>query len=113
MKQSLKIVSGSKQPCRSDERFVSYVLGEMSSKGRADLEAHARTCPECRLRMTSFLSAGAALDRMFTKAPRRREVASAEKLLQAVLSQIPETTLYYDTIVIAGFGDILAITIVS
>lgn len=107
MKKTLKLISTQNRPCRSDEKFVSYVLGEMPSKGRADLEAHTRTCPECRTRMTSFLSSGAALDRMFTKSPRRRDVESAEKLLQAVLAQLPETRLYYDTAKFSGFGDIL------
>lgn len=107
MKRTLKFIAKEKRPCRSDEKFVAYVLGDMSPKMRADLEAHARTCPECRMRMTSFLSSGAVLDRMFTKAPRRSDVESAEKLLHAVLAQLPETRLYYDTARFSGFGSIL------
>ena len=105
MKRSITIKA---KQCRRDDTFVAYVMGELSRSGQVELERHARTCPECRLRLASFKSAGATLDRMFSKRPRRSELAPAEKLLQAVLSQLPEQTLYYYGQDYAGFGHVLA-----
>jgi methylated-DNA-[protein]-cysteine S-methyltransferase len=104
MKRSLTIKT---KPCRRDDTFVAYVMGELSRSGQVELERHARTCPECRLRLASFKSAGSTLDRMFSKSPRRSDLAPAEKLLQAVLSQLPEQTLYYFTRKFSGFGHVL------
>lgn len=95
-------------PCRPDRLFVSYVLGEMPAGKRQELERHSRTCPECRLRLTSFRSAGSTLDRMFSRAPRRVDIASAEKLLAALLTQVPEQRLHYDVARFPQFGPIFA-----
>jgi methylated-DNA-[protein]-cysteine S-methyltransferase len=95
-------------PCRPDEIFVGYVLGEMSAGKRQELERHSRTCPECRLRLASFRTAGSNLDRMFSRTPKRVEMASAEKLLSALLTQFPEQRLYYDIVRFPQFGSILA-----
>jgi methylated-DNA-[protein]-cysteine S-methyltransferase len=95
-------------PCRPDELFVAYVLGEMPAGKRQELERHSRTCPECRVRLASFRSAGSTLDQMFTRAPRRVQMASAEKLLAALLAQFPEQRLFYDVARFPAFGTILA-----
>jgi len=95
-------------PCRPDETFVRYVLGEMPAGKRQELERHSRTCPECRLRLASFRTAGSNLDRMFSRTPRRVEMAPAEKLLSALLTQFPEQRLYYDIVRFPQFGSILA-----
>lgn len=95
-------------PCRPDQLFVGYVLGEIPAGKRQELERHSRTCPECRLRLTSFRTAGSTLDRMFSRAPRRVDLASTEKLLAALLTQFPEQRLYYDVVRFPQFGSILA-----
>ena len=60
MRRSIRVKSG---PCRSDERFVAYVMGELERPDRLDLERHSRQCPECRLRLGAFRSAGLTLER--------------------------------------------------
>jgi len=105
MKRSIRLKSA---PCRPDDRFVAYVMGELDRKDGQDLERHTRQCPECRLRLGAFRSAGLALERMFSRRPRRRDVAPAEKLIQAVLAQLPEQQLYYNTATFDRFGSILA-----
>lgn len=98
----------SESRCQPDDVFVAYVLGDLPTRQRTELERHARVCAECRLRLNSFRDAGAALDSMFTRSPRRRELAPAAKLLDAILAQIPEQKLYYDTADFPGFRSILA-----
>jgi O-6-methylguanine DNA methyltransferase len=94
--------------CTPDETFVAYVLGDLSAAERSELERHSRVCPECRLRLSSFRDAGFALEGMFTRSPRRREIAPASKLLTAILAQLPEQKLYYDVVHFAGFGHVIA-----
>jgi methylated-DNA-[protein]-cysteine S-methyltransferase len=95
-------------PCRPDQQFVAYVLGELAAGKRQELERHSRTCPECRLRLASFRAAGSSLDQMFSRAPRRTQLASAEKILAALLSQFPEQKLYYDVARFPSFGTVIA-----
>ena len=97
-----------RQSCHSDELFVGYVLGELPAARRKALEQHARVCPECRLRLTSFKDAGAALDGMFSRSPRRRDIDPAAKLLSAILTDMPEHRLYYAATEFERFGRILA-----
>ena len=93
--------------CGSDEVFVARVTGRLSAAASRELDRHLRTCPACRMRLSSFKSARGRLERMFSKTPRRQELVPAQRLLSALLSQVPEKRLYYDTLEVAGFGGLL------
>lgn len=94
--------------CHPDELFVSYVLGDLPAPRMKELDKHTRICPECRLRLTAFKDAGAALDAMFSRSPRRRDLVPAAKLLSAILHQMPEHRLFYAMAEFERFGKILA-----
>jgi methylated-DNA-[protein]-cysteine S-methyltransferase len=94
--------------CTPDEKFVAYVLGELPASQRSELERHSRVCPECRLRLSSFRDAGFTLEGMFTRSPRRREIAPASRILSAILAQLPEQKLYYDVVAFSGFGHVIS-----
>jgi methylated-DNA-[protein]-cysteine S-methyltransferase len=98
----------SRRSCLPDDLFVSYVHGELAASRKKTLEQHTRVCPECRLRLTAFKDAGAALDGMFSRSPRRRDLVPAAKLLSAILSQMPEHRLFYAAAEFDRFGRILA-----
>jgi methylated-DNA-[protein]-cysteine S-methyltransferase len=104
MKRSMTLRS---RPCRADDRFVAYITGDLPRTEKSELDRHTRQCPECRLRLSAFRSAKSRLDRIFSKSPRRHELAPAEQLLGALLAQIPEKRIYYDTVSLSGFGTVL------
>jgi O-6-methylguanine DNA methyltransferase len=87
--------------------FVARVTGRLPAAAGRELDRHLRTCPACRMRLSSFQSARGRLEKMFSKTPKRKDLVPAERLLSALLLQIPEKRLYYDTLVAAGFGTLL------
>jgi methylated-DNA-[protein]-cysteine S-methyltransferase len=95
------------QSCTSDDVFVARVTGRLSAAAGRELDRHLRTCPACRMRLSSFKSARGRLERMFSKTPRRQELVPAERLLSSLLSQIPEKRLYYDTLEVPRFASLL------
>jgi O-6-methylguanine DNA methyltransferase len=86
---------------------VAYITDNLPKAQKLELDQHARQCPECRLRLSAFRSAKNRLNRIFSKSPRRHELAPAEQLLSALLAQIPEKRIYYDTVTLGGFGTVL------
>jgi O-6-methylguanine DNA methyltransferase len=102
-----KSSSFSTEKCSSDDELVARVTGRLAVTQTRELERHLRTCPACRLRLSSFKSARGRLSRMFSKTPRRQELVPAERLLSALLAQIPEKRLYYGTLVVEDFGGLL------
>ena len=93
--------------CATDDVFVARVTGRLSTSARSDFDRHLRTCPACRMRLSSFKSARGRLERMFSKTPKRQEIAPAHRLLSVLLSQVPEKRLYYGTLVVEDFGGLL------
>lgn len=93
--------------CGSDDLFVARVTGRLPAAQGKELDRHLRTCPACRMRLSSFQSARGRLERMFSKTPKRQDLVPAERLLSALLSQVPEKRLYYGTVAIDGFGGLL------
>lgn len=104
MKRSVTLVS---HPCRPDELFVACVTGRLPATDKREFDRHLRLCPACRMRLSSFQSARGRLERMFSKVPRRAELVPAERLLSALLAQVPEKQLFYDTLTVPGFGSLL------
>jgi len=93
--------------CGTDDVFVARVTGRLTTAASRDFDRHLRTCPACRMRLSSFKSARGRLERMFSKTPRRQEIAPAHRLLSVLLSQVPEKRLYYGTLVVEDFGGLL------
>jgi methylated-DNA-[protein]-cysteine S-methyltransferase len=94
-------------PCSPDDLFVASVTGRLQGAPRRELQNHLRICFACRMRLASFEAARGRLERMFSKVPRRSDLVPTERLLTALLAQIPEKRLYYDTLDVGGFGSLL------